>query len=131
MSTLTRGLAMMLLIAATACGSDKPLKVTNIQLGRSLNADTSVGNFTTTFAPSDTVHVAVLTEGSGDATISVRWTFAGQVLGEPKKQVSFKDVAVTEFHLENATGFPPGDYNVEVFLNGQSVGVRPFKVGKR
>jgi len=115
----------------TGCWSGPPLKVTSIQLGRSLNADNTVGSFTTAFAPTDTIYVSVLTEGSGDATISVRWTFAGRVMGEPKRAVSYKDVAATEFHMQGATGFPTGDYSVEAFMNGQSVGTRQFKVERR
>ena len=52
-------------------------------------------------------------------------------MDEPKKKVSYKDVAATEFHLQTASALPPGDYSVEVFINGQSVGTRPFKVEKK
>jgi hypothetical protein len=52
------------------------------------------------------------------------------VLDEPKKQVSLKDGAATEFHLQSATGFPLGDYTVDVLMNGQPVGTRQFTVGK-
>jgi len=132
MRLINRSLLLLVLVAWVAgCWSGPPLKVTSIQLGRSLNTDGTVGNFTTSFAPTDTIYVSVLTEGSGDATISVRWTFEGRVMGEPKRQVSYKDVAATEFHMQGATGFPTGDYTVEAFMNGQSVGSRPFKVEKR
>ena len=33
--------------------------------------------------------------------------------------------------MQGATGFPAGDYSVEAFMNGQSVGSRQFKVEKR
>ena len=121
-------LALAILLAG--CGSGPPLAVSSVQLGRSLNADGTVGGFSTTFAPNETVYVAVLTSGAGDATFSVRWIYAGRVLDEPKKQVSLKDTAATEFHLQSATGFPPGDYTVEVIMNGQPVGTRQFTVGK-
>jgi hypothetical protein len=58
----------------------------------------------------------------------VRWTYSGRVMGEPTKSVSYTDDAATEFHLQSAGGFPVGDYNVEAFLDGQSVGSRPFRV---
>jgi hypothetical protein len=44
--------------------------------------------------------------------------------------VSYTDVAATEFHLQTAAPLPPGDYVVEVFMNGQSAGTRPFRVLK-
>ncbi len=55
----------------------------------------------------------------------------GRVVGEPKKQVSYRDDAATEFHLQSANGFPPGEYTVEAFFNGQSVGTRNFRVENR
>jgi hypothetical protein len=42
--------------------------------------------------------------------------------------VSYKGPASTEFHLQNTSGFPPGDYSVEIFLDDKSVGSRPFRV---
>lgn len=123
-----RFLAVVLFAAVAGCGSDYALRVTSIQLGRSLNADSTVANHTTSFAPSDTVYLSVLTSGVGSGTISARWTYSGRVVGEPKKQVSFRDDAATEFHLQSANGFPPGDYTVEAFLDEKSVGTRTFKV---
>jgi hypothetical protein len=49
-------------------------------------------------------------------------------MGEPKREVSYRDIAATEFHLQSAGGFPPGDYTAEVFLDGRSVGSREFRV---
>ena len=113
---------------AAGCGSGHPLQVTRIQLGRSLNPDNTVANFTTVFAPTDTVYLTAVTTGAGTGTISVRWTYGSQVIGEPKKQVTSRIDAVTEFPLQSAGGFPPGDYTAEVFLNGQSAGTRTFRV---
>ena len=42
--------------------------------------------------------------------------------------MSYRDDSATEFHLQSAGGFPTGDYKVEAFLNGQSVGTRMFRV---
>jgi hypothetical protein len=120
--------AFLLLAAVllTGCGSD--LRVSTIQLGRSINTDNTVANHTTTFGPHDTVYVSVHMAGSGSGTVGVRWTYMGRVVGEPKKQVSFRGGGATEFHLQNAGGFPPGEYKVEVFLNDTSVGARDFRV---
>jgi hypothetical protein len=129
MRTPSIGLAALLAVSIAACGSH--LRVTGIQLGRALNADSTVPDQTTTFAPHDTVYLSVLTAGIGSGTISVRWTYGGRVVDEPKKQVSYKDVAATDFRLQSPAGFPPGEYTAEVFLDGQSVGTRPFKVEAR
>lgn len=118
----------VLFACLVGCGLGQALRVTSIQLGRSLNPDSTVAAHTTRFAPGDTVYLSVLTEGAGSGVIGVRWTYAGRVVGEPKKQVSYRDVAATEFHLQSAGGFPVGDYTVEAFLDGQSVGTRAFRI---
>jgi hypothetical protein len=124
--------AMLTLLACLAgCGSGQPLRVSSIQLGRSVNADHTVSSFTTTFTPDETVYLSVLTTGVGTGTIAVRWTYAGRVIDEPKKEVSYRIDGATEFRLQSAAGFPPGEYTAEVLLNGQSAGTRTFSVQKR
>jgi hypothetical protein len=118
--------AVLVLLCLAGCESD--LRVTSMQLGRSVNADNTVATHTTTFTPTDTVYVSVLTAGGGSGTLGVRWTYEGRVMGERKKQVSYRGAAATEFHLQSAGGFPPGAYAVEAFLNGQSAGTREFRV---
>ena len=123
------GLTVMILFACLAgCGSGQPLRVTTIQLGRSLNPDNTVASFTTVFTPTDTIYLSAVTTGVGSAKLGVRWTYAGQVIGNPEKQVASRTDAVTEFHLQSPGGFPPGDYAAEILLNGQSAGTRTFKV---
>ena len=128
MRTLNVHITTVILCACVAACGSRPLQITAIQLGRSLNADHSVAEFTTIFAPRDTVHLSVLTVGGGSGTISVRWTYGGKVVGESQKPVADRDVAATDFPLQSAGGFPPGEYSVEVFLDGRSVGTRTFKV---
>lgn len=112
---------------ATSC-SQESLTFEAIQLGRSLNSDRTVSHPTTRFKPSDTFYVAVLTGGSGSGTVKARWLFAGRVISEPEKKVRYQGSASTEFHLQKADGFPPGDYTVELFLDGVAVGSRSFRV---
>jgi hypothetical protein len=120
--------AVALLAAALAgCGAGN-LTVTNIQTGRSLNSDNSVGALTTTFKPSDTIYVAVLTDGSGSATIGAKFSHLGRVVAEPEKKVSYRGAAATEFHVDYAGGVPTGDYEIEVFFNGQPAGMRRVRV---
>ncbi len=99
-----------------------------IQLGRGLNPDKTATGFTTRFKPDDTIYVAVLTTGAGASKLKARWVFAGRVVSEPEKQVSYQGPASTEFHIQNSSGFPAGDYSVELFIDGTSVGSRPFRV---
>jgi hypothetical protein len=127
----TTGLALaVLLVTLIGCSLGQNLEFTSIQLGRSIDPDASVSANTTSFVPSDTVYVSVHTKGAGTGTIRVKWTLGTRTLGEPEKHVKYTDAAATEFHLQSADGFPIGDYNVEVFFNGQPVASRPFHVRK-
>lgn len=121
-------LALAAVIVSAACSAG-PLALTNIQVGRSLNQDGSVASITTLFKPNETIHVAVQT-GAGKGTISVKWKFGTQVIDEPSKQVDYNGPASTGFQLTNSGGFPPGDYSVDVFIDGVQVGTRAFKVGE-
>ena len=128
MRTSIRACALALAVFGSAC-SDEPLRLANIQTGRSLNADGSVASITTLFKPSETIHVSVQTTGSKPGTIGVKWMYAGRVIDEPVKQVDYSGPASTDFQLQNSGGFPEGDYSVDIFINGEKVGTRAFKVG--
>jgi len=119
-----------LTVTLAACRPGGPLQLETIQTGKSLNSDNSVGTITTRFKPDDTLFVAILTKGAGAGKLGVKWTYAGRVVSEDARDVSYRDTAATEFHIKNSSGFPPGDYGVEVFIDGKSVGTRPLKVEK-
>jgi hypothetical protein len=120
--------ALVVVLLAAAC--NERLQLTNIQVGRAINPDGSVSMPSTLFKHNETIYVAVLTSGDS-GTVGVKWMYGSQVIDEPTKKVSFKGGGATEFHLQNAGGFPEGDYSVEVFVDGVSAGKRAFKVGDR
>jgi hypothetical protein len=120
--------ALLAVVAPSVGCSRGPLKVATIQVGRSLNSDNSVATITMRFRPSDTMYASVITEGPGAGTLSVRWLSGGRVLTEEKKDVRYTDRAATEFHMNFAGGFPPGQYRVELFLDGEPIGARDLTV---
>jgi len=123
---------LVILLAATvcACSSNEPLRVVQIQIGRSLNSDSTVATPTYTFRPRDTIFLSVMTAGKGSGTVSVRWTYGSRVIDEPKKQVhyTYKDSTATDFRLESTSGFPQGSYTAEVFVDGKPAGTKKFRV---
>ena len=121
-------LVVSTLLFGVACSG--PLELANIQVGRSLNQDRSISSITTLFKPNETVYVAVQTKAAGKGTVSVKWKYGTRVIDEPSKQVNYDGPASTEFHMQNSGGFPPGDYSVDVFIDGVQVGTRAFKVDK-
>jgi hypothetical protein len=118
----------MALSLTIACAG--PLELANIQVGRSLNQDRSISSITTLFKPSETIYVSVQTKAAGKGTVSVRWKYGTRLIDEPSKQVNYDGPASTEFHMQNSGGFPPGDYSVDVLIDGVQVGSRTFKVDK-
>ena len=121
--------ALAALLAAPACGPSEPIRVTTIQLGRSLNSDDSVNQHTTTFKPNDTIYASAINQAAGAGTIAARWVYAGQTVTQESKDVSFNREGATEFHMQApSAGFPAGDYRVEIEVNGEPAGVREFRV---
>ena len=126
-----RACVIAIMIAlASACGPDEPMRVVQIQIGRAVNSDNTIAAQAYSFKPHDTIFLSVTTAGKGSGTVGVRWTYRSRVIDEPKKQVhyTYKDSAATDFRLESAAGFPPGEYAAEVFLDGQPAGTKKFRV---
>jgi hypothetical protein len=110
--------------------SGRGLEVEEIDLGRSLNADKSIGDNTTSFKPNDTIYVSVKTDGSApSAQLKARWIYSdGQVVDESTQTISPTGEARTEFHIVKPDGFPAGKYKAEVYVNGQLAGTKEFEV---
>jgi hypothetical protein len=117
-------------LGGAGCGTEVPLQVDTIQLGRALSSDHRIGQHTIVFRPDDTIYVSVLTTDTGSGTVGVRWMYGDRLISEPSKDVSYKGAAATEFHIQNSGGFPEGKYSVEAFLDGRPVGRRAFTVEK-
>lgn len=124
----TGKLGVAVLAAVVLVGCSQPLTVETIQIGRSLNEDQSIAAQATTFKPNETIYVSALNSARGDGIVKVRWYMGTQLLSEREKQVKFQGAGATEFNISSATGFPVGDYRVEVFVDGQPVGTRNFDV---
>jgi hypothetical protein len=111
---------------------DQAVRVTDVDLGRSIGTDKRVNDNDDTdeFRPSDTIYVSVDTEGTASgATLTARWTFEdGQAVDETSQTMSPTGPTVSEFHIAKPDGFPVGKYRVEILLNGQSVESKDFEV---
>jgi hypothetical protein len=115
--------------APPAAPASAPLAVTSVNLGKSVGADKRVTSETTTFGPRDTIYASVATSGNAGGTLAARWTFQdGQVVDETSQTVGATGPAVTEFHVSNPSGWPVGNYKVEVMLNGAAAQSKEFRV---
>lgn len=130
-------LIALALLAAPGCsvwrtggsGSASKLKVVDIEVGRAIGADKRVTAPAGYFAPADTIYTSVVTDGAvSHATLSARWSRQGALLEETEQKISPTGTAVSEFHVFNPAGWAPGEYRVEILLDGQVVGDLPFRV---
>ena len=117
---------VMLAMVLGACRP--PLHVGTLQLGSKLNGDNTVATHTTRFKPDDHVYAAVLTEATGSSTITARWTYNGMMVSEESRTVAYKGAGATAFEFKSASGFPVGDYKVDILVDGQPAASRDFRV---
>lgn len=110
-----------------------PVSVKQVTLSNAYDAATKLTPAAmSAFAAGDTIYAVVDTIGSGNTTIKTLWTFhkgdkTAQV-NETVQEIVAAGPASTEFHISKPGGWPAGDYQVEVFVNGVSANVQKFAV---
>jgi hypothetical protein len=106
-------------------------RVSQIDIGRSLNADKTINDTTGSFKPTDTIYASIATENTtAPTTVKARWTYQdGQVVNESTQTIApAAGGARTEFHISKPNGWPAGKYTLEVFLNGSSAATKDLEV---
>ena len=80
----------------------------------------------------DTRIACTFLTGSGTATLSARWTYRKgddvAVVQEDSMTIDTNGPATHEFHVSKPDGWPAGDYEVEVTLDGKSAGSKRLTV---
>ena len=111
-----------------------PVAVQTVTLGKTIGADKKVAAPAETFGVKDTIYASIETSGVGHAKVRALWTF---VKGEKTAKVDeslleFEATApaTNEFHISKPSGWPKGDYKVEIFLGDATAPVvtKTFKV---
>jgi hypothetical protein len=120
---------------ASACGLKERTggtvtrAVTQIDLGRQLNTDHTVGELTDTFGASDTVFASVQTETMASARITVRIRRENEaVLSDSSQRIPAEGITRTAFRFMLPGGWPPGRYQLEVVLDTTVSGVKEFTI---
>ena len=106
------------------------VRVSQVDIGRSLTPDKAINDKTDSFKPNDTIYASVATEGTAQtAALKARWTYQdGQAVDESTQTIAPTGDARTEFHVSKPDGWPAGKYKLEVFLNGAPAGTKDFQV---
>lgn len=109
-----------------------PVSVTAITLGNQIGENKKVAVPLGTFGPKDTLYAVVETVGTGKITLKAVWTYhKGDKtiqVNETTQEIEAAGPANSEFHVSKPDGWPAGDYQVEIFLNGASAGTQKFSV---
>jgi hypothetical protein len=146
--------ASLLLSGALACGKSEPpppppttrpvtttttlppvVSVATVTLGKAIGADKKVTAPADSFGAKDTIYASVDTAGSGHAKIRALWTFVKGAktakVDETTIEVDAAGPATHEFHVSKPSGWPKGDYKVEIFLGDSAApaATKEFKVG--
>jgi hypothetical protein len=118
--------------ASGTTGTGVGVRVSQIDMGRSLNPDKTINDNTDTFKPTDAIYASIVTEGSAPtATLKARWTYQdGQVVNESTQTITPTGSARTEFHISKPDGWPTGKYKLEAFLNGSASATKDFEVAR-
>ncbi|GAB3736377.1 hypothetical protein GCM10028862_20950 [Luteimonas pelagia] len=103
------------------------IRVTGLDFGNRMGEGNRVASPMTVFAPTDTIHASVRTDGDGGG-VSARWLFQdGQVVHTEDAKVP-AGPQVTAFRVDNPEGWPTGTYTVEFMVDGQVVRTGEFQV---
>ena len=108
------------------------IAVSGMTVGSAIGADKKVTVAADSFAPTDTMYVSVDTTGSGTATLGAKWTYRKggnvTVVQEDSVTINASGPATHEFHVSKPDGWPEGDYEVEVMLDGKAAGSKKLTV---
>src|SRR5688572_31665665 len=108
------------------------IAVSSVTAGSAIGADTKVTVAKDRFAPSDTMYVSVDTTGSGTAKLDAKWTYSKDgnvaVVKDDSMTITTTGPATHEFHVSKPDGWPAGDYEVDVLLDGRAVGSKKLTV---
>lgn len=104
--------------------------VANVVLGSKVDAATSkVTASGDSFAPKDAIYASVDTSGNGNGTLSAKWSYQdGQVVHQDSKSITSSGPQTTAFMISKPSGFPAGNYKVDISLDGKQVTSKDFSV---
>lgn len=136
-------LALVPMLFAAACKKEAPppaapppapapagLVVTEIKVGKDVNAQKRVEAAMEMIGVRDDFHVSVITDGKGeDVPVIARWTDpAGTVIRVDTTRVSADGPEATELHISRPRAWTPGKYKVEVTVGSSPSRTVEFNV---
>jgi len=103
--------------------------VSSVQLGSKVDENNKIAASGDSFAPKDSIYASVDTTGTGTGTLAANWTYQdGQTVHEDSKMLTTNGPQTTVFMISKPSGFPAGNYKVDISLDGKQVASKDFSV---
>lgn len=109
------------------------LSVTEVQIGTAVGEDFRISAPSSSFAPGDTIIAAITLNNAAtpasNGMVTASWTDPdGGNFNSESQQKDFTGISTVNFRVAEPKGFKPGNYKLEVSLNGSVVETREFAV---
>ncbi len=105
-------------------------RIVSVQLGNAVDAEHRVEKEKSVFASKDTLYAAVLSTGKHQGLkLSAQWTGPNAApIASSEQTLVPTSPTVTTFSARNSNGWPVGDYQVVIAINGQAMETKRFEV---
>jgi hypothetical protein len=106
------------------------VKIVGIDIGAAITSEKTIAKPATIFGPTDTIYVAVRTEGKTEfSRISAHWKDpGGAAVLMARQNIRGGGPTVTEFHYANPRGLAKGRWEVEIQLDDVPSGTTAFEI---
>lgn len=105
-------------------------RIASLLLGNAVDADGIVRADRDAFAARDTVYASVLSVGPHPGLrLQATWVAPdGSTLARTDQPIAPEGPAATTFHIANPDGWPPGEYELRLAINGHPIQGRKFQI---
>lgn len=105
-------------------------KIISLLLGKSLDEDKIVQADSDSFGPKDKIYASVLSTGAHQGlSLQAKWIAPdGSVVAETEQPLVPTGATATTFSIANPEGWPEGEYELRLAINGSPMQSRKFQV---
>ncbi|MBS0516261.1 MAG: hypothetical protein JSS16_12410 [Proteobacteria bacterium] len=107
-----------------------PAQVNSVVLGNAVDASGKISAPVGSFATKDTIYATVaLTTTVPNLAVNLRWKFQdGQTVADNAKTIAEPSTGTIDDKLTKASGWPVGNYTLEVVSDGKTLSTTSFQV---
>lgn len=105
-------------------------RIASLLLGKAVDDDNIVRTDAGQFAPKDTIHATVLSVGAHPGLrLQATWVGPdGNTIARTDQPIAPEGPSATTFHIANPAGWPDGEYELRLAINGHPIQGRKFRI---